>query len=82
MAAQQRMANLTPSPPLAPLRQPWPDDDPVESTSTVDPMWLRQSSEFSFVAQWHLPGCSVAWCGWVALPQVSSQIVEQALPYH
>ena len=34
---------------------PWPDDDPVESTSTVDPMLLRQSSEFSFVAQWHLP---------------------------
>lgn len=40
------------TPPQSP---PWSDDDPVESASTVDPMLLRQSSEFCFVVQWHLP---------------------------
>ena len=42
-----------------PARRPELDDEPVESTSEVDPKLLRYDGPFGFVAQWHLPG--VTW---------------------
>lgn len=39
-----------------PPQRPQRDDEPVESTSEVDPKLLRYDGQFSFVAQWHLPG--------------------------
>ncbi len=35
------------------------DDEPVESTSQVDPAALQYGTEFGFVVQWHLP--DVTW---------------------
>ncbi|MGH3754743.1 MAG: methyltransferase domain-containing protein [Pseudonocardiaceae bacterium] len=42
-----------------PPRRPQTGDEPVESTSEVDPKLLRYDGQFGFVAQWHLPG--VTW---------------------
>lgn len=58
-----------------PQPPPWPNDDPVESTSTVDPLLLRQSSEFSFVVQWHLPGAT-----WGPISQDGAEGVQLSAP--